>query len=281
MSKSISISDRLGVCSWSLRPQNTADLIEKVSQTGLHAIQLALDPVRTEPEDWGDISEAVAATGMRLISGMIRTIGEDYSTLESIRRTGGVVPDETWDQNWINIQENAKIAKDLQLPLVTFHAGFLPEDKSDPKYPVLLDRLRKIADLFAEYEIDLGFETGQETAETLEVFLDELDRPNVGVNFDPANMLINGMGDPIEALNLLLPRLKQVHIKDGSRPKEVGSKGKEEVVGTGEVDWKMFLITLRKGGYTGDLVIEREQGDKRIAEIRQAAALIRQHAEVG
>src|SRR5690625_806787 len=153
MSKSISISDRLGVCSWSLRPQNTADLIEKVSQTGLHAIQLALDPVRTEPEAWGDVNEAVAATGMRLISGMIRTIGEDYSTLESIRRTGGVVPDETWDQNWINIQENAKIAKDLQLPLVTFHAGFLPEDKSDHYYQVLINCLRKIAVLIADHVI--------------------------------------------------------------------------------------------------------------------------------
>lgn len=281
MSKSIPISDRLGVCSWSLRPKNTDDLIEKVSQTGLNAIQLALDPIRSEPKIWGDVAETVAATGMRLISGMIRTIGEDYTSLESIRRTGGVVPDETWDQNWINIQENAKLAKDLQLPLVTFHAGFLPEDQTDPKYPVLLDRLRKIADLLGEYEIDLGFETGQETAETLEAFLDELDRTNVGVNFDPANMLINGMGDPIEALNLLLPRLQQVHIKDGSRPKQVGTKGKEEVVGTGEVDWKMFLITLRKGGYTGDLVIEREQGDERISEIRQAAALIRQHAEAG
>lgn len=279
MSSHHPLANRLAVCSWSLQPTDPADLIEKVSQTGLNAIQLALDPVRAKPLVWGEIGEEVAAAGMKLVSGMFGTVGEDYSSLESIRRTGGVVPDETWEQNWKNIQQNAKLAQALGLSLVTFHAGFLPHDENDPKFPILMDRLRRIADLFGERGIELGLETGQETAETLNRFLEELDRPNLGVNFDPANMLIYNMGDPVASLTALLPHLKQCHIKDASRPTEAATKGREEAVGAGEVDWKLFLITLRKAGYTGNLVIEREKGDSRVTDIRKAADLVRAYEE--
>lgn len=267
---------RLAVCSWSLQPSDPEDLIRKVAQTGLNGIQLALDPVRTEPLVWGEIGETVAAAGMSLVSGMFGAVGEDYSSLEAIRRTGGLVPDETWEANWKNIQQNAKLAQALKISLVTFHAGFLPPDEKDPKFAVLIDRLRRVADLFGEHGIELGLETGQETAETLLHFLDKLNRPNLGVNFDPANMLIYNTGDPVQSLNALLPHLKQCHIKDASRPNESETKGKEELVGTGEVDWRLFFITLRKTDYNGPLVIERENGDERIADVRKAVEVVQE-----
>lgn len=268
--------NRLAVCSWSLQPTDPDDLIDKVAQTGLTAIQLALDPVRSKPLVWGEIGEAVATAGMAFVSGMFGAVGEDYSSFESIRRTGGLVPDETWELNWKNIQQNAKLARALGLPLVTFHAGFLPHAPADPKFPILIDRLRRVADLFGELGIDLGLETGQETAETLNRFLDELDRANVGVNFDPANMLIYDMGEPIQSLTSLLPRVKQCHIKDASRSTESNPKGREEPVGDGDVDWKLFLATLRKAGYAGSLVIEREGGSDRVADVRKAVAVVRE-----
>lgn len=270
-----SLLDRLAVCSWSLRPESASDLLAKVKATGLRRIQLALDPIRTNPDSWSKIGTEAAAAEMQLVSGMFGTKGEDYSSLESIRRTGGVVPDETWDENWTNIQENARIAKELNIPLVTFHAGFLPDDENDPKFSVLIERIRKIADVFAGYGIDLGFETGQETAETLQLFLKKLDRPNVGVNFDPANLLINNMGEPTAALKLLLPQLKQVHIKDGSRPNADGTKGKEELAGTGDVVWKAFFKTLQEAGYDKSFVIEREKGDQRVEDVRTAIEVVK------
>lgn len=269
------LPNRLAVCSWSLRPENAADLLKKVADTGLHALQLALDPVRTVPGAWDGIGERAGEAGIELVSGMFGAKGEDYSSLESIRRTGGLVPDETWEENWENIQQNAKIAHQLKLPLVTFHAGFLPHDEADPKFAVLIERIRKVADAFAEKGIELGFETGQETAETLRFFLDRLERPNVGANFDPANMLIYDMGDPIRALRTLLPYLKQVHIKDGSRPGTSGTNGKEELAGTGEVNWKDFFAVLNGSGYGGYLVIEREQGDNRLADVRTAIEVVK------
>ena len=108
---------------------------------------------------------------------MFGTVGEDYSTLESIKRTGGIVPDATWEENWRNIQSAAAIAKKLGLKFVTFHAGFLPHEPSDPTFKKLLQRITQIADLFAASGIELGFETGQETAETLPIFCNNLASP--------------------------------------------------------------------------------------------------------
>src|SRR5437870_5170128 len=237
-------SERLAVCSWSLRPETPQKLIEDLKAIGIDNVQIALDPFRTRPQVWQKFLELVAQNGIRMISGMLATVGEDYTTMESIRRTGGIVPDETWDQNWKNIQEIAAIASKLGISLVTFHAGFLPHDPSDPGFAKLLKRLRDVADVFAAKNISLGLETGQETAQALGEFLTKLQRPNVGVNFDPANMILYEQGDPIEALRALAPWLRQVHIKDGNRTRMPGRWGDEGVVGTGEVDWKAFFKVL-------------------------------------
>lgn len=266
--------NRLAVCSWSLQPPDPETLIQQVKEAGLRAIQIALDPIREKPEIWGKIGELCLANGMILASGMFGTIGEDYSTMESIRRTGGVVPDQNWAENWKNIQASADLAKTLGLRLVTFHAGFLPEDLADPAYNKLLSRIRQIADLFARKGIDLGFETGQEDADTLELFLIKLNRPNVGVNFDPANMILYDKGDPIDALQTLGKRLKQCHIKDACRTTIPGQWGQEVVVGTGEVDWKAFFETLDELKFAGFCSIEREAGDQRLADIKTAREFV-------
>ncbi len=266
--------NRLAVCSWSLRPTDAADLVAKLESTGLPRTQIALDPIRAAPDAWGDLADLCREKGVELVSGMFGAIGEDYSSLESIRRTGGVVPDETWSGNLTNITANAAIAESLGLKLVTFHAGFLPEQEDDPKFTVLIDRIRQLADLFGERGMNLGFETGQERAGTLNHFLDRLERSNVGGNFDPANMLIYNMDEPVEALRALAPRLLQCHIKDAVRPTGTGTKGGEVLAGEGEVNWPEFFAALLEVGYGGPLVIEREKGDRRVEDVRHAAALV-------
>ena len=261
---------RLAVCSWSLQPANPRQLIDKIRETGLTRIQCALDPVRDDPPVWGRFAEECAAAKLTLVSGMFGTIGEDYSTLESIKRTGGLVPDPTWEQNWRNIQTTVDLARRLGLRLVTFHAGFLPHEESDPAFAKLFDRTARVADLFAASQIDLGFETGQETAETLRVFLEKLNRPNVGVNFDPANLILYDKGDPIQAVRTLRPWLRQCHIKDALKTKVPGTWGEEVTVGTGQVDWRAFFRALTEMQFTGDLAIEREAGNQRVADIRTA-----------
>lgn len=265
-----SLASRLAVCTWSLRPSSPEDLIAACAATGLTRLQLALDPLRESPALWGGFPALAARHGLRIVSGMFGTVGEDYSSLETIRRTGGVVPDATWTQNWSNIQAVADLAAELRLGTVTFHAGFLPHDDSDPEFAKLLDRIERIAACFGSRGIHLGFETGQETAETLAGFLRRLNNPLVGVNFDPANMILYDKGDPIAALRTLGPWLKQCHIKDARRTRVPGTWGEEVAVGTGEVNWPAFLGQLQALGFTGDLCIEREAGEQRIEDIRTA-----------
>lgn len=265
-----SLFNRLAVCSWSLQPTNPEQLLQSLFEIPISKVQIALDPLREHPENWGALSNQAAKVGVEFVSGMFGCVGEDYSTMESIRRTGGVVPDRTWDDNWRNIQRTADIASRLGLRLVSFHAGFLPHGGDSKEALKLFQRMRQIADLFAAHQIDVALETGQETAETLREFLKRLDRKNVGVNFDPANMILYGKGDPIAALQILSPWLKQCHIKDARKSKKAGTWGEEVVAGTGEVNWRDFFQTLREKQFAGFCAIEREAGNQRIQDIRAA-----------
>lgn len=274
--KAHSLSDRLAVCSWSLQPATPQDLVAKLHDTGICRVQLALDPLRESPDAWGQTQALLQQSSVSVVSGMFGCVGEDYSTLDSIRVTGGVAPDATWPQNRKNIQATVGLAAKLGLKLVTFHAGFLPHEESDPNFGKMLKRLGEVADLFAARNIALGLETGQETAAVLAALLQKLGRPNVGVNFDPANMLLYDKGNPIDALRTLGPWLRQVHIKDARRTKVPGTWGEEVTVGTGEVDWRAFFLALGQLNFAGDFVIEREAGSQRVADIRSAKAAVEQ-----
>ncbi len=265
-----SSADRLAVCSWSLQPENPQDLVAKLQATGINRVQLALDPLRDAPAVWGDTPALFRQNGITIVSGMFGCVGEDYSTLDSIRVTGGIAPDATWEQNRTNIKATVALTQQLGLKLVTMHAGFLPHDESDPAFAKMLGRLAEIAKAFQAAKITLGLETGQETAPVLVQLLQKLKLRNVGVNFDPANMILYDKGDPIAAVRTLGPWVRQVHVKDARRTKVPGTWGEEVPVGTGEVDWPAFFATLKESKFKGDYVIEREAGTQRVADIRTA-----------
>ena len=270
------LTDRVAVCSWSLQPANPQDLIKKLQATGIRRVQLALDPLRENPGVWGKTAALFREKGISIVSGMFGCVGEDYSSLNTIRLTGGIAPDATWEQNWVNIRATAALAHELKLKLVTFHAGFLPHKEKDPNFEKMLGRLAETADAFGVAKIALGLETGQETAPVLVKLLTKLKRPNVGVNFDPANMILYDKGNPIAALRVLGPWIRQVHIKDARRTKVPGTWGQEVTVGTGEVDWPAFFATLKKLRFAGDCIIEREAGNQRVADIRTAKEVVEQ-----
>jgi len=257
-----------------LQPATPQELVAAVKATGLDRVQLDLDPLRESPDAWSSTPALLQDAGIEVVSGMFRTVGEDYTTMETIRVTGGVAPDATWEQNKANIAATVPIAKQLGMKLVTFHAGFLPHDENDPAFTSLAQRLRDVADMFAAEGIGVGLETGQETAPALRDLLQVLERPTLSVNFDPANMVLYDKGDPIDALRTLGPWIGQVHIKDGIRTKVTGEWGEEVVVGTGDVDWAAFFSALNDVGFTGDLCIEREAGTTRVDDIAAARKLV-------
>ena len=265
---------QIGVCSWSLQAMDPAQLVERTRACALNALQIALDPLRTGAWPLDDTRARLADSGIALLSGMIAMEGEDYTTLASIRETGGIRPDETWARNLEAATHGAALATELGLDLVTFHAGFIPHDPVHPERHILMDRLGQLADLFHRRGLRLALETGQETAATLLEVLRELDHPAVGVNFDPANMILYGMGDPIDALRALGPFVQQCHVKDALAAPEPGAWGTEVTAGQGSVRWAAFLATLDEVAPGVNLVIEREAGEQRAADVRHAARLL-------
>lgn len=269
------LEERIAFCTWSTRPDSVDELISIADQIGIRKVQLAIDPLIRDPRKWADCKDRLQLAGIKPVSGMFESVGEDYSTIQSIHKTGGVVPDETWPKTWANIEKMMPICEDLGIHLTTLHAGFLPEDQNDAVFAKVVERLRKICDLGKKHGVDLSLETGQESAKTLKAALEAIDRGNLGINFDPANMILYGSGDPIEALQLLIPHVLQVHIKDATPSDQPGqSWGTEVVTGTGNVDWPAFFAVLNDEDFAGNMAIEREAGDQRVADIKTAKAFL-------
>lgn len=262
----------LGVCSWSLKPTSPSDLAFKVGECGLQTIQLALDPLRTDPSSWPlkETWKRLDQAGISIVSGMMAAKGEDYSSLESIRRTGGILPDAHWNANLEAAKANAEIAHQFGLEMVSFHAGFIPESPNDPLRLKMVDRIIAIAECFAEHDITIALETGQETADTLRSVMDQIDHPMIGVNFDPGNMILYGTGDPVQAARDLALFIDQIHIKDAVPSNVPGQWGTETMIGRGVVRWSEFFGVLAQEEVECDFIIEREAGNTRVQDVRAA-----------
>ena len=156
------------------------------------------------------------------------------------------------------------------------HVGFVPHDRAHPNYVAVRDMVRRVCDKCASNGQTFALETGQEPAATLNQFLTDVDRPNLKINFDPANMILYGTGDPIEALEVVKSQVVSVHCKDGDWPAGAGQLGVERPLGKGAVGMPRFIAKLKEIGYTGALTIEREvHGDEQRRDILAAVELLR------
>ena len=126
-------------------------------------------------------------------------------------------------------------------------------------------------------KVTLAFETGQETADLLRRTLDDLKCANLKVNFDPANMLLYDMGDPIRAVEILGPDIRSVHVKDANRPTSPGKWGEEVPLGQGEVEHRALHPDAEEGRLRRPAVIEREVGDQqgRLADCAHGIRVLR------
>ena len=261
----------IAVCSWSLRPKSMQDLAAMVRELGLEHVQLALlDLVQLDDKRKHQELGHLRSGGIKFTGGMMAFPGEDYSTIDAIRRTGGFLPDNSWPLRKRLIEQGAKLARELGMRSIGTHVGFVPP-KGQPKHDVMISRVRELALVLSDHGLDLLMETGQEPADELLHFLRELEAPNVHVNFDPANMILYGAGDPIAAIRTLGAHIRHVHVKDATPSATPGIEWGEEVpFGTGNVGPNEFLQALRDVSYHGPLAIEREAGNDRMADVRKA-----------
>ncbi|WP_165244967.1 sugar phosphate isomerase/epimerase family protein [Paludisphaera soli] len=268
----------LGVCSWSLQVKSVPELKGFLDRLGVDVVQIACgDPHHASWDEGDDLPSAARAAGFRMTGAMLGFPGEDYTTPQTIQKTGGFGDPATRPERLERLQWALDRTVALGLSDLMLHAGFLPE-VDDPGRSDLLDVLGRAGDLAAAKGVTLAFETGQETAALLRRTLDDLKSPNLKVNFDPANMLLYDMGDPIEAVKILGPDIRSVHLKDARRPKVKGAWGEEVPLGEGEVDIRAFVKALKGAGYQGPLVVEREVGDQegRLRDVAHGLAFLRE-----
>jgi L-ribulose-5-phosphate 3-epimerase len=265
------LEHEIGVCSWSLRPRDVAELTGTVKQLGLTRVQLALNPLLDADDERRTQQLAqLTESGLTIQTGMIGFAGEDYSSIATIRKTGGYLPDEQWEARLALTGRAIDLAASMKLSQISTHIGFVPHS-ADPGYRVMVDRVGQIAQAMAEKSIDLLLETGQEAASELLQFLNDVRCRSVYANFDPANMILYGAGDPIDAVHTLRDRIRHVHVKDAIMSDQPRVKwGTEVPFGMGQVGPERFIKALKDVGYTGPLVIEREAGPERVRDVQFA-----------
>ena len=182
--------------------------------------------------------------------------------------TLGIVPEKYRAQRKQYLIQAGGFARSIGTPAVITHLGFIPENPSDPRFSGVVDTVREIAEELEALDLQFWFETGQETPITLLRLIRSVGSSNLGINLDPANLILYGKANPIDALGIFGDYVKCVHAKDGCYPDDPMRTGQQVRVGDGQVDFPRFLKRLEEIGYSGELIIEREiKGEKQIEDI--------------
>jgi len=253
--------------------------LEVAHDLGVPTIQLHAPHQATRTQANADaFLKRLAGYGIRLTCVFGGFEGESYADIPTVARTVGLVPPATRVERTKELKEIADFAKLLGCKAVGLHIGFVPHDRALPLYKEVVAVARDVCDHCAANGQALHLETGQETADDLLAFIQGVERSNLFINFDPANMILYGTGEPIAALKKVGRYVKSVHCKDGKLAKNPGKEwGQEVALGQGDVGMENYLRALREIGYDGPLTIEREipqEPERQKAEIGGAIKLL-------
>ena len=187
----------------------------------------------------------------------------------------GLVPPEYREARIRDLMAGSDFAKMIGVNRIATHAGFLPENPSDPAYGEVVGAIRQVAEYYKANGQYFLFETGQETPVTLLRTITDVGLDNLGINLDPANLILYGKANPIDALDVFGRYVMEVHAKDGCYPTDGRELGVETRIGEGRVDFPAFVKKLRQVGFDGNLIIEREIfGDEQTRDIKEAIAFL-------
>ena len=190
--------------------------------------------------------------------------------------TLGIVPIKYRTERVKQLKAQLDFVGACGVKLISTHAGFIPESPNDPAYDGVVNTLRELADYAAQYGIWFNLETGQETPTTLRRVIIDTGAENIGINLDPANLMMYGKANPVDAVGVFGEYVRSVHIKDGCYPTgDMKKLGNEMPVGEGMVDFAALLPALEAKGFNGPLVIEREiSGPKQVEDVKRAIDVV-------
>lgn len=188
----------------------------------------------------------------------------------------GIVPAAYRMKRTEEILKGADFAVKLGVSRIATHAGFLPENISDPNYYPVVATLSYIAKECKKRGLCFLFETGQETPVALMRVIEEIGEDCVGINMDTANLILYGKGNSADAITVFGKYVMDTHIKDGFYPTSPMELGREVKVGEGMANIPEVIKRLRAVGYKGNYVIEREiSGEEQIKDIKETVEYLK------
>ena len=255
--------------------------LEVLKELGVPTIQIhAPTSTARTPQQAEEYLARLAAMGITITAVFGGFEDESYADIPTVIRTVGLVPPETRAARLDEMHEIADFAKLLGVDVVALHLGFVPHDRGASLYQEVLAVTRDLCGHCGALGQNLHLETGQETADSLLQFIEDVACDNLFINFDPANMILYGTGEPIEALGKLGRYVRSVHCKDATWAERPGEMwGTEQPLGQGDVGMEAYLRTLDAVGYTGPLTVEREipqEPERQKEEIGHAIGLLRE-----
>lgn len=199
--------------------------------------------------------------------------------------TLGLVPEAFRFERMKMLQKGIDFAAMIHVRDVATHVGYMPENPYDPNYPAVLTCLKTLVTQCKKNQQNFLFETGQETPVTIKRAIQDIEKEtgkgNVGINLDPANLIMYGKGNPVDALEVFGEYVMGIHGKDGKYPTDGHMLGEEVPLGEGKVNYPVFVAKLKEIGYAGDITIEREiSGEEQKKDILMAKNILEQLIDV-
>jgi sugar phosphate isomerase/epimerase len=244
--------------------------MRRVRDLGFAVTQVGCwDTTHYAEENVRRLREASAQNGVTITSLWAGFPGRVSWTIREGPLTIGLVPTQLRAQRVAAIKAAADFAARLDVPAIATHVGFIPEFPGDPAYPGVVETLRDVASYCRDRGVAFWFETGQETPLTLLRAIEDIGLDSLGINLDPANLILYGRGNPVDALDVFGPYVRSLHAKDGIYATHGYDMGQETPLGGGKVDFPRLLARLKDLAFDGALIIEREiHGPRQEMDIR-------------
>ena len=223
-----------------------------------------------------EVNEASRKTGIRVSTLWAGWSGPAVWNFIHGPQTLGLVPAAYRGIRLQDLLAAIPFAKWIGVKNIATHAGFMPENPSDPDYVGTIGTLQYLCNKMKEEDIYFLFETGQETPDTLLRAVEDIGTGNVGINLVTANLILYGKGNPVDGLRVFGKYVRDLHIKDGLFPTNGRQLGHETAVGEGMANFPEVFRLLKEVNYAGPYTIEREiSGPQQSADIIRARDLVR------
>lgn len=258
--------------------ENLKQKLAFLVEAGLESFQLDCWMPEIMTDEVADaVREAAADAGVEISALWCGYSGERKWNFTEGPTTLGIVPPKYRRQRTKELIRGCAFAERLGVKDIVSHFGFIPVDPASSLYRGTLAAIKQIGREAKRRGLHVLFETGQETPVTLMRVIADSGLDNFGINLDPANLILYGMGNPLDAAEMFGSLVRGVHGKDGLYPTDPHKLGREMPLMQGKVNFPELLKILHANGYNGSITIEREiSGEQQLADIKMAAAKLRE-----